>query len=63
VRWGAFAALLVVVALFAANVGAHVVLGSHVGLFPDPHFGSPLALTPPAPPSPGALGAGALHAG
>ena len=47
VRWGALAALLLVVALLAANVGARVVAGGHVGLIPH-HLASTIALSPPA---------------
>ena len=47
VRWGALAALLLFVALFAADVGASVVAGGHVGLIPH-HLASTIALSPPA---------------
>jgi Na+/serine symporter len=51
VRWGAFAALLLVVALLAADVGASFVAGGHLHLVPDAHFSSTIALSdPPAAP-------------
>ena len=48
IRRSALVALLLVVALFAANVGAHFVVGGHVRLLPDPHLGSPIALSAPS---------------
>jgi hypothetical protein len=62
VRWGAVAALLIAVALLAANVGASFVAGGHLGLIPH-HLGSTIAFS--APPSPPGHGLTAIppHAG
>ena len=62
VRWSALAALLLVVALLAADVGANVVAGGHVGLIPH-HLASVIALSPPASPPGRGLTAIPPHAG
>jgi hypothetical protein len=62
VRWGAVAALLIAVALLAANVGASVVAGGHLGLIPH-HLASTIAFSAPPPPPGRALTAIPPHAG